>query len=196
MNSSNKECSQSERIELFLLKKLPAQLDYQKIDKHRQSCKYCKELFFELEDFYKNFAKQLQKPVANSTFKLLHDIEDDKVIIAGILLKPQLLDENPGERHFISVIILSTYNPEPTNLDELDYILLGKDEILIRAIQSTITHETTLFLYAENQKLYSDITLKIPKIEKTFMSDNKGKVDIGNLEINSLNDLDVAIISK
>ena len=135
----------------------------------------------------------MQKPVSHNIFNLIKQIEKDNIVIAGIILKPQLLDEQPGKRHFTSQIIINTNNSDGIDLQDLDCIPLEKDEVLIRAIQSIKTQETTLFLFSDDKRLYSNIILALPKLDKTFISDTKGKIDIGSFKINSLDNLDVMI---
>ena len=195
MDSQKKKCPESGTIELLILQKLTRQTD-QKIEHHLRECAICKKLFSELRAFYNLFNDQLKRPVANSVFRLIGDIEKDNVIIAAILLKPILLDEKIGERHYTSEIIISTKDFGATGLDDLDCIPLSSDEILIRAIQSTHTQETTLFLYSENKKLYSDVTLKIPQTEETFKSNEKGKIEFGQLDIENLDNREIVIISR
>ena len=111
-------------------------------------------------------------------------------------MKPQLLDEQPGKRHFTSEIVLTTYRSECTELENLDCIPLDKDDILIRAIQSINTHNTTLFLYSHDKRLYSNIIFNLPMLKKTYYSDIKGKIEIGCFDINNLDNLDVMITSN
>ena len=109
MNNQKKECPKSNDIELFVLKKLPSHADYQEIEKHLQSCHECRELLSELRAFYKTYYDEINKPVANSIFRLVGDIEKDNVIIAAIVLKPQIIDGKSGEKHFISEIIFQFF---------------------------------------------------------------------------------------
>ena len=140
------------------------------------------------------FHDERQRPVENKTFRLVKSIEEDKIIIAAFLLKPQLLDEKPGERHFTSELLLSA-NLNMDQLEKLDYIPLKKDQVLIRVLQATNTQETTLYLYSEDKKLYSEVILKLPEIGEYFRSDEKGKIDVGQRDISNFDRRAVMIIS-
>jgi hypothetical protein len=190
-----KECSNLKKAELYLLKKRASQTSFSNFENHLKDCKQCNDLVIELDQFYNTLASELQKPVSHYVFKLVKEIEQENVIVAGILLKPQLLDEIPGERQFVSELILTTYYSDPINLDELDCIPVEKDEVLVRAIQSINTQQTTLFLYSENKNLYANVTFKIPKMNKTYLSDDKGKIELGYFDIYCLDDIDITIIA-
>jgi len=194
MESLNKECLAVSKIEKFVLHLLLNQVEFEQIEKHIHRCKKCHDIFTELRIFYNVLIDEIEKPVANNIFHLVKILEQNKIIITGILLKPQLLDEKPGERHFTSEIILSTLDNELSDFKKLDCYPLHRDEILIRAIQSIDTHETTLFLYAQNKKLYSEVTVKFPKTEFIFKSDKKGKVEAGNVDVKKFYNQPVMIV--
>jgi len=183
-------------MELLILEELFDQEKNQKIENHFHECVSSKEKFSELRAFYNILFDTLQSPVSNSAFQLTGVIEKGNVIIAAILLKPQILNETCGVKHFTSEIIFTTHEIESIALDELDCIPVSYDEILIRAIQSIHTHETALFLYAQNKNLYSDVTLKLFNTNVSFKSDKKGKIDVGRLDLNDFDNREIMIINK
>ncbi|MBN2011352.1 hypothetical protein JW960_18580 [candidate division KSB1 bacterium] len=160
---------------------------------HLEQCEECNQLYHELLQVYQTLYEQLHAPVNHKTFRLVKEIEGDNVIIAGILLKPQLLDEEPGKRHFTSEILLNTYQSDDVNVGELNNISLNRDEVLVRAVQSTSTQETTLFLFSNDRRLYDNVIFALPTLRMYFKSDGKGKVDIGQVDIASFDQLEVMI---
>ena len=196
MDSQNKDCSEAWKIEYAILKKFTSKFNFQDINSHLENCSSCQKFASECKQFYSILFTELLNPVTNNIFNLLQNLEGDKITIVGILLEPQLLDEMPGERHFISKIIQRSDYPYPSANSDWCTLHIKKDEVLIRAIQSSFTHETTLYLYSEDKKLYSNIVLKIPKIKKIYSSDIKGKIDVGALDISGLDNLDIAILTK
>ena len=71
-----------------------------------------------------------------------------------------------------------------------------KNEIFIRAIQSLTTNETTLFLYANDRKLYRKVQLKMESSPVTFLSDEIGKIELGYCDINSLDEQHFVITTE
>ena len=191
MDSQKKECP---KVELLILEELFGQAENQKIENHLHECASCKEKFSELRAFYNILFDTLQNPVSNSAFQLTSVIENGNVIIAAILLKPHILNKTHKVKHFTSEIIFTTHEIESSALDELDCIPVSCDEILIKAIQSIHTHETALFLYAENKKFYSDVTLKLNNTNVSFKSDKKGKIDVGRLDLSDFDNREIMII--
>ncbi len=198
MGTQHQTCSEIEKVESYILRRIqsPDDLIDVEFESHLLKCNECYKRYSELNSFYHHFFKQIDKPVYNQVFSLLHQIEGEKVVIAGILLKPQLLDEEPGKRHFTSEIVLSTDQSGSSNIEQIHQMSVNHDEILIRAVQSTRTKSTTLFLYAEDSKLYTNITFALPTLHIAFKSDRKGKVDIGQFDITSFEQLEVMIATE
>ncbi len=193
MNNPIRECPGPAKIELYIRKKLLRPIDYTKIEGHLQCCEPCREKFIHIKTFYNILSDEIRKPVGNDVFQLTKNIEKDRVLISGILLQPQLLDEMPGERHFTAKNILCSHHSEPI---ELDFVSLKKDEVLIRAIQSADSKQTTLFLYAKDASLYSGVRFTIPRTAQTFYSDKRGKIEVGLMDVDYFDELEIMIIPK
>ncbi len=198
MGKQDKSCSEMGKVESLLLQYFTSDNEPwdSVFETHLHTCDVCMKRYQEMKQLYRYVFHELEKPVCNATFRLVKAIEADRIIIAGILLKPQLLDEEPGKRHFTSEIILTTYQSEELDSGNLNDVSLLRDEVLIRAVQSISTQETTLFLYSDDKRLYSNVTFALPTLEMSFKSDLKGKVDIGQVDISSFDQLEVMIATN
>jgi hypothetical protein len=195
MSTQRKDCSHLSKIETSLLRTYHSISEVVETDltNHLNQCKACSEKHEELKQIYNCFFDQINKPIHHSVFRFIKEVEKDNVLIAGILLKPQMLDEEQGRRHFTSEIVLTTYQVNDVDVSSLQNISLRRDEVLIRAVQSTRSQETTLFLYSEDKRLYSNVIFALPTLELYFKSDGKGKVDIGQIDIAFFDQLEVMI---
>ena len=162
------------------------------IDEHIQSCHTCRERFINIKTFYNIFNDEYARPIDHQTFELVRKVEKNNVNMADILLRPQLLDEMPGERHFISEILKHSH----TATGNSDPFALKRDQVLIHAIQSLHTHLVTLFLYAIDRSLYSEVSFTIPRISQTYRSDSRGKIELGYTDINCFDKLEIMIVQK
>ncbi len=192
MDSKHTECLDLNDIERFILEQNSEQNETKKISVHLDSCSRCRKIFSELKIFYTILFDELHKPVTNHVINFIKHLNGDDVTISGLILKPQLLDEMPGERHFTSELVLLN----PASNEKEEPIILNRDEIYIRIIKSNSTNETTLYLSAENRRLYSDIIFKLPDYHRTFKSDEKGKIEIGKFDIRNLDQQAVMIVTQ
>jgi len=94
---------------------------------------------------------------------------------------------------YLSEIVLITQDNGSIDLVDLDCIPMDDKEIFIRAIQSRQTTETTLFLYANDEKLYRNVRLQIKSGAETFLSDDIGKIELGRFDINNLDEQHIII---
>lgn len=194
MKSENKKCPFCRKLESYILRKITSLSEVDEIKHHINHCEQCNNRFQELRAVYNYLNFELTKPVSNRTFTILKTIQKNQISIASVLLKPQLLDEMPGERHFTAELCF------PESADQLYYfnllngITIDKDEILIRVVQSTQTRETTLYLYASDIKLYRDIIFKIPKKNISCESNDTGKIELGKFDIRKFQNLEIMII--
>lgn len=192
MDSKYTECLELNEIEQFILQQSAERFDTSAISAHLDSCSRCKQVFSELRIFYNILFDELKKPVTNQVFHLVKNLHSDDITVAGVLLKPQLLDEMPGERHFTSQIV---FYESGTDEGE-ETVTINPDEVFIRVIKSNKTDKTTLYLSAENRKLYSDIIFRLPEHHISFYSDEQGKIEIGKFDIRDLDSRAVMIVSQ
>jgi len=195
MDSYKKFCPQSDKIELFILEAL-SDTEYLYLSQHIKHCAACKKLYSEIKLFYDILVSELQKPVSNSAFQILNELEGEKSIIAAVLLKPQGLNGVPGAKHFTSEVVFTNQNDEKFDLLQFDCLPFHHDEILIRAIHSPDTHDTSLFIYTNEESYYSEVTMKIYQKSLSFISDKRGKIEVGSLEIDELDKQDIILIPK
>ncbi|MCD4664564.1 MAG: hypothetical protein K8R68_04770 [Bacteroidales bacterium] len=197
MNTTNKNiCPEVYLIEAFLTERLPSISDQNKISNHIKSCERCKALASELIQYFKIFEQEISKPVSSSIFGLINRIENGRVVIAGILLQPLPQQKEYQSIKYRSEIVLTTEKGESASIDDLDCIPVEDNEILIRAIQSSSTLETTLFLFAHNEKFYRNINLQIDSNEQKFISDGIGKIEMGRFDINELDNKIITITAE
>lgn len=191
-----KGCPDVQLLEAYVSNQFLTGTDREKIANHLEICPKCCALVSELAQYYAILNHEKKKPISNVAVKLVHDLEKDKVIIAGILLQPNSADENQETLKYQAEIVLLTKTDATVDVEDLDCIPLGENEIFVRAIQSTKTNETTLFLYAKDQKLFSNVKLKLEFSDVTFVSDEIGKIEIGKIDIQSFEDQHLLITTK
>lgn len=191
-----KACPEVTLLEAYISNQVPSSSERKKVSCHIKSCPQCQALATELNQFYNILEQEKKKPVSNSTFKLISDIEKNKVVIAGILLQPNHLQENKQSIKYHAEIVLLSENNGATDIDDLDCIPIDENEVFIRAIQSRQTSETTLFLYANDEKLYHNVQLQTKIGGEIYLSDDIGKIELGPFDIKELDDQSVIIIPE
>jgi len=183
---SKKDCLEVHLIEAYISNQISSISDREKISHHLNSCLHCQALASELKQYYNILEQEQKKPVSSSTFKIVNEIEKEKVVIAGILLQPNQLQDNQKSIQYQSGIVLISQKDDSVDIDDLTCIPIGENEIFIRAIQSQTTYETTLFLFAHDEKLYRNVQLKFDSDTEIFSSDEIGKIEIGHVDIKNL----------
>ena len=188
-----KACPEVHLIEAYISKQISSASELKRISHHIHSCPRCQALATELNQYYEILAQERNKPVSNLTFSLINEIEQEKVIIAGILLQPNDLYEDNKSKKYQAEIVVKNHNDGNAGIDDLDCIPIDNNEIFVRAIQSSQTNETTLFLFANDEKLYRNVRFQIEPGKETFLSDDIGKIMLGDYEINNLDEQHIKI---
>ncbi len=188
-----KACPEIQLIEAYISNQISSASERKNISRHIYSCPRCHAFAVEFYQYYQILKQERNKPVSNSAFKLVNDIEKENAIIAGILLQPGDQQKNDRSLKYQAEIILTNQNDDNSEIDDLDCIPIDDKEIFIRAVQSSQTSETTLFLFANDEKLYRNVRLQILPGEKTFLSDKIGIIRLGCFEINNLDEQHIII---
>jgi len=196
MKSEKNRCPYSRKLEPFILKKTHSVAEYDEILDHLNHCDSCKNHFRELRTIYNYLNAELKKPINNYCFKILMEIEKDKISISNVLLKPQLLDEMPGERHFTAELVFDESDHHNSESDFDNELPLHKDEVLIRVLQSKDTNDTTLYLYSNDIRLCQKVVFVIPKSNITRQSNDIGKIELGEFNVDNFQNLEIMIIPK
>ena len=183
-----KACPEVQLIEAYISNQISFASERTNISRHIYSCPRCHALAAEFYQYYQILDQEIIKPVANSAFKLVNDIEKEKVIIAGILLQPGDRQENEQSLKYQAEILLINQNDDNSEIDDFDCIPIYDKEIFVRAVQSSQTSETTLFLFANDEKLYRNVRLQIVPGKETFLSDDIGIIRLGRFELNNLDE--------
>lgn len=189
MNKMKKKvCPEVHLIEAYISNQISSAFEKKNISHHLHSCPQCHALAIELIKYYKILEQEQNKPVSNRTFKLVNDIEKENVIIAGIMLLSNEYQENKKSIQYQAEIVLISRNADNEEIDDLDCIPVADKDIFVRAVQSSSTNETTLFLYANDEKLFRNVRLQINSGEETFLSDDIGKIELGCFDIQNLDE--------
>jgi len=188
-----KACPEVQLIEAYISNQIPFASERKKISRHIHSCPRCHALAAELYQYYQILEQEINKPVANSAFKLVNDIEQESVVIAGIMLQPGDQTENEPSLNYRAEILVINKNDDNSEIADFDCIPIDDKEIFVRAVQSFQTRETTLFLFANDKKLYRNVRLQIVPGEETFLSDEIGIIRLGHFEINDLDEQQIII---
>ncbi len=191
-----KACPEVHLLEAYVSKQIPPGSDRRKIAHHINSCPRCYALSIEFNQYYAILEREKKKPVLHSVFRLIDNIEKNNVVIAGILLQPNDIKENSQSIQYQAEIVLITNDNGSIDLNDLECIPIDENEIFIRAIQSLETNKTTLFLYANDEKLYRNVQLQIESSSKIFISNEIGKIELGRFDINNLDEQGIIITTE
>lgn len=191
-----KACPEVHLLEAYVSKQIPPGSDRKRIAHHINSCPRCRALAAELNQYNAILEQEMQKPVFHSAFRLIDNIEHDNVVIAGILLQPHVITANRKSMQYQAEIVLTTNDNGSIDLDELECIPIDENEIFIRAIQSLETDETTLFLFANDKKLYRNVQLQIENSTAIFLSNEIGKIELGRFDINNFDEQGIIITTE
>ncbi len=178
-----KACPEVHLLEAYIANQISSISERRKILHHIQSCTRCLALVTELSQYYKILEHERKKPVSSSIFKLIYDIEKENVVIAGILLQPNNIPAHNNSVQYQAEIVAVIQPDNLNQIDDLDCIPIDDEEIFIRAIHSQHTSETTIFLYANEAKLYRNVQLHIKPVDRIFLSDDIGKIELGQFDI-------------
>ncbi len=187
MNTKKKNaCPDIYLLEAFVNKQLISPVDSNFISDHLISCPRCSAIASELKQFYNIFEQESVLPVSSSVFKMINQIEADRVAITSILLRPIEPFNGHISMAFKCKIVFSNQNFDQKNLVDINYVPVENSEILIRVVQSLITHETTFYLFSHIKRLYSNIKLQLDSTQNRYKSDCCGKIKLGKFDIRSL----------
>jgi len=191
--TKKKVCPEINLIEAYVSNQIASPSERKKVSHHIYSCRRCLALATELNQYYKILEQEKKKPVSSSIFKLIHDIEKENVVIAGILLQPTDEPETIQLLKYQAEIVLLTEKDHTTAIDDIDCIPIDDNEIFVRAIQYQDTYKTTLYLYANDEKLYRNVQFQIKPGVETFLSDHIGKIELGQFDIVNLDNQHITI---
>jgi len=194
--TDKKACPEIHLIEAYVSNQISSISERKKVSHHINSCLRCYALATELNQYYKILEQEKRRPVSSTIFKLIDNIEKENVVIAGILLQPNDTQEHKQLKQYQAEIVLLPQKDCKIDMDDLDCIPIDDNEIFVRAIQSQDTSETTLFLYANNEKLYRNVQFQIKSGAETFLSDNIGRIELGQFDINNLDEQHITIIPE
>ena len=192
--TKKKFCPKIDLIEAYVSNQIASLSERKKVSHHLDSCRKCNAIATELHQYYKILEQEKREPVSSSAFRLVRDVQKENVVIAGILLQPTDRQKNMQLLNFQSEIVLLTDMNGTTDIEDIECIPIDDDEIFVRAIQYQNTYETTLYLYANNEKLYRNVQFQIKPGVETFLSDHIGKIELGQFDIANLDDQHIAII--
>ena len=193
---NKKDCPEIHLLEAYISDQISSNAERENIFHHLKQCTKCRALTSELKNYYSLLHQEKTKPVLNSVFTVVNEIEKEKVVIAGILLQPHQEQNDKKSMQYQAGIVLITDESNSVDIDDLNCIPIQENEILIRAIRSQATSETTLFLYAHDEKLYRNIKLQLESDTEIFLSDDIGKIELGNVDIHSLDEQNIIITPK
>ncbi len=190
---ATKGCPEVYLIEAFVSDNLSDAADREKILGHLQTCPRCQAICSELRQFYHIFHQEIHKPVHSSLFKIIADVERDQIAVAGILLHPLDQQSNARSHRFRAEVVFSRQSAEDADIDDLDCIPVADDEIFLRIIQTKTTQQATAFIYATEAKFYRHVQLQLANDSRIFTSDDLGQLELGPVDISSLEDQIVTI---
>lgn len=184
--SKKNSCPKNQILEAFITDALDSKDEIQTITHHLNNCHQCHQKINEIVKFNSILGNEIENPVSSTAFRLLNQIEKNRVIIAGVMLRPVVPLNGHKAMDFHSQIMISKSKGTASNLHQLECTKVEKDEVFLRVVQSPVTLETTLFVFSHHKKLYRNIQFCLDWSGKKFIGDGKGKIELGKFDINQL----------
>lgn len=184
--SKKHSCPNTHLLEAYLYQTLKLKTRAKAVDHHIRNCFRCQHKINALSKFSTLLEQEIEKPVSSTVFRLINQIENNQITIAGILLVPVQPLNGHKAMDFRSQLILSKPAEAQFSWDLLERFEVQQDNIFLRVIQSPKTMESTLYIFSHRKKLYRNVHFKINSGGKKFVSDRTGKIELGNFDIQKL----------
>lgn len=95
-----------------------------------------------------------------------------------------------------STLAAANDRPIPKNSVESVGVLATVDrELMVRVLRHPQTNETELYLIAEDELRYRNVLVHVPSLAKNYISDDAGRVFLGNIPLVNMEDLTVEVQS-
>ncbi|OQX96578.1 hypothetical protein B6I21_00605 [candidate division KSB1 bacterium 4572_119] len=186
-------CPNPDLLEAFFKKRICSENQLQQIKAHLNHCNQCQATINELQRFFLIFEDEASKPVSSTAFRLLKQVVNDQVQITGILLKPVEPLNGHQSLDFYTDIVVSENPVNNNHIKYLECMPVEKDEVFLRIVKSCSTNESTCYVFAHKKRLYRNVTLQLHPSGEKFISDERGEIELGLYDINTLNNQIVTI---
>lgn len=189
------KCLTETELELIVLKeKLGKKGVSPRFKEHVQECAHCSERAAQLETFYGEFKKISSEPVSLLEYRFIQDIARNFSRWNHIAY-PLSFKDTPHSVVGVPVVLAaaSTEVIKLKPFQNLGVLTTEDGEILVRVIRTVKNGEITLHLISDHKQNYRNVLVSIPTVDKEYISDEKGKVHMGDLSLPETTDLLVKI---
>lgn len=163
---------------------------------HFLTCDFCSRQLIDAEFFDINLSKLLKVGVSSKLEEFINkiNVNADKTIIAYPMLPViPILNKSFG----VHVAEIAT----PVHNKRSKYLYIGSlinkyQDILVRVIKDKDNLNTYLYLISDDKGKYQNKIVTISKYKKKYHSDLHGKVNLGKINLDDLENITVTITSQ
>lgn len=189
------KCLTEIELELLVLKKKLGKKEVNpRFKEHVQNCAYCSMRTDRLEIFYGEFKKSSSEPVSPLEYKFIQDITRNLSSWIHVACPLPFQDIHQSKDRLPAVLAAaSTDVARLKPFHNLGVLTTEDGEILVRLIRTEKNSHITLHLISDHPQNYKNVLVTIPNVDKEYISDNMGKVHLGNLSLPKATDLLVKV---
>lgn len=161
---------------------------------HLEKCAHCSERAAKLETFYGEFKKISSEPVSLLEYRFIQDIARNFsrwIYIAYPLSFKDTRQSVVGIPAVLAAASTDVVQLKP--FQNLGVLTTQDGEILVRVIRTVKNSEITLHLISDHEQNYRNVLVSIPNVNKEYISDDNGKVHLGDLSLPETKDLLVKV---
>ncbi len=165
-----------------------------KVKEHIHNCAHCSERATRLETFYGEFRKIVSKSVSLLEYKFIQDLAGHFSSWRHIAYPLSFENASHSVEGIPAVLeAASTDVVQFKPFQNLGVLTTRNGKILVRVIRTAKNSDITLHLISNHEQNYKNVLVEIPNVDQEFISDNRGKVHLGNLSLPATTDLLVKI---
>ncbi len=179
------KCINEIELELIVLEeKLGKKEVDSRFGEHLQKCVYCNERAAQLKTFYGEFKKISSEPVSLLEYRFIQDIAENFSRWIHIAYPLSFKDTSQSSEGMPVVLAAASKDEKKlTPFNNLGVLTTKDGEILIRLIKTVKNGNITLHLISDHKQNYRNVLVTIPNVNGEFVSDDNGKVHLGNLSL-------------
>ncbi len=187
------KCIEKKELEIFVINEIGGTKIPQNISDHFLKCNFCANRIKEMRLFYNEFMSQNNLPYSESEMHKVEMILRKKNPIIKTKLVHNINQDYLKNNNY-TIMHAETSNSGIQNLYENYAVLSSEDnDLLIRIIRNKRKDDFSIHLISEDEKKYSNVIIHIDGIDEDFVTDKNGFVNIGHMNLNRPELLNVVV---
>lgn len=161
---------------------------------HIDKCSFCTNRLNEILTFEKNlysFYNRAVSPKEEAVFRKIV-ANNKRIKIAYPIVPKKPIIKN-------SAAVLSAANdikPKSLKYENVATLKTGDDAILVRIMRNIVTNEYSMFIISEDKNKYDKVLVFLSFLNKEFVSDENGEIELGKIDLPNNEDISVQIQIK